>query len=92
MEGLENGAGGWVTEEEEMGQIVEAYFQGLFASNNQQESENLQEFLAHVPQCVGREENELLRRPFTKEEVLGSLKQMGPSKAPGEDGLPALFY
>lgn len=33
-----------------------------------------------------------LERPFTKEEIKESLFSMHPLKAPGVDGMPALFY
>uniref|UniRef100_A0A2N9E653 Reverse transcriptase domain-containing protein n=2 Tax=Fagus sylvatica TaxID=28930 RepID=A0A2N9E653_FAGSY len=45
-----------------------------------------------IPQVVILEMNALLTCEFTSEEVVMALKQMGPLKAPGPDGLPPLFY
>jgi hypothetical protein len=36
--------------------------------------------------------NEELLKPFTKEEIFYALKHMGPLKAPGPDGFPAMFF
>ena len=36
--------------------------------------------------------NESLDRVFTREKVVTALKQIHPSKAPGPDGVSALFY
>lgn len=36
--------------------------------------------------------NAQLTLPFTPDEVLAALSQMGPLKSPGPDGLPVLFF
>lgn len=40
---------------------------------------------------VMAEMNELLMKPYTMEEVIKTLKQMHPAKAPGPDGMTPLF-
>ncbi|KAK5826815.1 hypothetical protein PVK06_021747 [Gossypium arboreum] len=39
-----------------------------------------------------REDNLKLKAEYTKEEIHEAFKEMGPTKAPGEDGFPAQFY
>ena len=46
----------------------------------------------HIPQVITKEMNQLLTREFMKHEVVATLKQMAPLKAPDPDGMPPLFY
>ncbi|KAH9670993.1 hypothetical protein KPL70_017175 [Citrus sinensis] len=48
--------------------------------------------LSRISRRVSSEMNDLLKKPFTTEEVVEALTQMCPTKAPGPDGLSVVFY
>lgn len=92
MEGLMDANGDYVQEEEGMVKVISAYFNEVFASNQKHDSVELQWFLDHVQPGLDVEAKAMLNMRYTEEELLVALKQMHPTKAPGEDGFPALLY
>ncbi|KAL9675160.1 hypothetical protein QQ045_003361 [Rhodiola kirilowii] len=92
LSGLENEQGEFICEEKDMLKIVEEYFRRIFASNNKEGMVDWQMALNAVPNRVTEEMNNRLNEPFTLEEVRRALFQMSPTKAPGLDGFPAIFF
>jgi hypothetical protein len=45
-----------------------------------------------IPEKVDERMNEELGKPYSNKEIKDALFQMGPTKAPGLDGFPAMFY
>lgn len=76
-------------EEVEKRSVITNYFENLFKSSG---NRNTQRLLDCVQRKVTGPMNEKLMKPFTREEVHQALKSIGNLKAPGPDGMPALFY
>ncbi|KAA3465749.1 reverse transcriptase [Gossypium australe] len=65
------------------------YFEKLFNTNG---VANPREVLEGIEESISIEANEYLLAPFSEDEVKTTLKGMGPIKAPGPDGFPAIFF
>ncbi|KAA3469681.1 reverse transcriptase [Gossypium australe] len=74
---------------EEMMEIARSYFVRLFSEGNQSSTDRI---FSGINACITEEDNAKLKAKFTTEEIWTALTEMGPTKAPGEDGLPAIFY
>ncbi|CAL1353160.1 unnamed protein product [Linum trigynum] len=78
----------WLGQNEVSDCLVD-YYSHMFES---QGDEGRDTITSTIPRRVTSEMNDWLRRPFTVEEIEDALRHMGPLKAPGEDGFPAIFY
>jgi len=87
---LRNGAGLWEESEEGKKAVVSNYFKNLFRSSGL--AGRTQHLLDVVEPLVTGEMNEQLCKPFSVDEVEKALNSIGDLKAPGPDGLPAIFY
>ncbi|KAA3453673.1 reverse transcriptase [Gossypium australe] len=74
---------------EEMKEIAQAYFVKLFSNGSHTSTDRI---FSGIEACISEEDNANLKANFTKEEIRTALNEMGPTKALGEDGLPAIFY
>ncbi|XP_048493143.1 uncharacterized protein LOC125493698 [Beta vulgaris subsp. vulgaris] len=89
--GLFDALGVWREDEGDIEKVVADYYQELFTSSAPSEEAMLEVLNAVVP-TVTAEMNAELGRACRKEEVWEALRQMHPSKAPGPDGMHAVFY
>ena len=90
IKGVRDDGGVWISDEMEAQRVFLEYFQNLFTTNG--ENDETQQVLATVQPKVTAQMNADMGALYTREEVIAALKQMHPTKAPGPDGMPAIFY
>lgn len=71
--------------------IALEHFKDLFASARPH-LEDISKILEAIPCKVTENQNKDLTRVFTPDEINLAIKGMHPTKAPGPDGMQALFY
>ncbi|CAA7032412.1 unnamed protein product [Microthlaspi erraticum] len=89
MVGLHDKTDTWVTGEKEMEKVAVEYFSELFTTTSPNDFTDL---LDGIPTVISETDNALLTRPALEEEVRAALFLMNPEKAPGPDGMTALFF
>lgn len=89
---LQRENGEWVIEEEEKREFITNYFLQLFSTSVAPAGEHLQQLLSAVQPSVSPDINAVLTEEFTSEEVKAALENIGDLKAPGPDGMPAIFF
>ncbi|KAK3189117.1 hypothetical protein Dsin_028678 [Dipteronia sinensis] len=89
--GLRGDDGLWYESTADMKRIIFSYFGDLFQSCNPSHSD-LSSVLVGVRQKLSSSMSCFLDSVFTGEEIKKAVFQLGATKAPGRDGLPALFY
>lgn len=87
--GLNNEQGVWSTKPEEIEGIIKSYFEELFATSN---PTGFEEALEGIEERVSGEMNDRLEEEPSGEEIRAALFEMHPNKAPGPDGMHALFF
>lgn len=91
IEGLLNENSKWITEAEEVESLFCEHFAKLFTSTHPSYGQ-LENALRDMPKKVTEDMNEQLNQPFSEDEIVAALNQMHPTKTPGPDGLPAVFF
>ena len=87
--GLWSDDGKWCEDKDSISAMSIAYFEKIYTTTS---PSNIKEITKAIPMRVTSEMNEEFTRPFTREEVVKALHQIHPTKAPGPDGMSAIFF
>ncbi|XP_062028872.1 uncharacterized protein LOC133744858 [Rosa rugosa] len=89
--GLYDEQGQWCDDDDGMEKVVTNYFTKMFTASNI-DLEAVETTLAAIQPCVTHGMNEKLCASYSQEEVKNALFQMYPTKSPGPDGMPPIFF
>ncbi|KAK5795031.1 hypothetical protein PVK06_036285 [Gossypium arboreum] len=89
IRGLEDSDGVLKSERMDMEIIIKDYFMGLFKSNG---VGNTNHILSGVHRRVTEDMNQILVAEYNEIEIVEALNSIGPTKASGPDGFPAIFF
>ena len=89
IEAIKNDSGKWLTSTNDIKSYLTLKFSELYSAQDLSFLENLDNLLQP---CITQEENDLLRRCPTPEEIKSAIFEINPLKSPGPDGMPGLFF
>ena len=87
--GLWNDGGVWCESKDNIVATAISYFKKIYSTSSPC---GISEVTCAVPRCVTEDMNAELTKVFTRDEVTNALKQLHPTKAPGLDGMSAIFF
>ena len=87
--GLHDEADNWITDEKVVEKVTVDYFEGLFSTTS---PTDFKSFLEEIVPSISPQLNKILLRIATEEEIRQALFMMHPEKAPGPNGMTALFF
>ncbi|XP_024155771.1 uncharacterized protein LOC112163728 [Rosa chinensis] len=91
LQGLYDDEGQWFEDDAGIENVVTSYFSKMFQAS-EIDYEAVHTTLEAIQPSVSEEMNAQLCAPCTIEEVRRALFQMYPTKSPGPDGMPPLFF
>lgn len=89
IDAIKSEEGHWVTSPTQIKQTILSSFKNLYAKEFVSFPEHLDNLMTN---CITEEDNDLLKKIPSREEIKETLFHMHDLKAPSPDGFPALFY
>ena len=86
---LKRDDGAWIEDSNQLKRYITNYFFSIFSASARDNNEDI---LQTVQPKVSAWMNDVLCSEYTEEEVINALKSIGDLKAPGPDGMPAVFF
>ena len=87
--GLHDEMSNWISEEKGIEKVAVDYFEGMFSTTTPTEFDSV---LEEIVPSIFPQMNQVLLRIATGKEVRQALFMMHPEKAPGPDGMTAIFF
>ena len=81
--------GNWHDSMDGIAEVAVSYFKSLYSTSF---PTRISEVIDTIPTKVTEDMNQRLIQEFTRKEVEAALNQMHPTKAPGPDGMSAIFF
>lgn len=91
VRGIQTENGSWIEDMCEVESIFANCFKAIFTSSFPSLS-NIEAITDLIPTTITPQLNVRLLAPYREEEIEIAIRQMFPTKAPGPDGFPTLFY
>lgn len=89
--GIFNSNGIWTEDSKGIEGTISSYFVDIFSSSHPSSSD-IHTVTSCLTPTITMEMNERLVENFTREEIRAAFFNISPLKAPGNDGLPGLFF
>ncbi|XP_062020763.1 uncharacterized protein LOC133737170 [Rosa rugosa] len=89
---IQDSTGNWIENDEGIIRTFVHDFKKRFHLDTPSVNAHLQNFTNIIEPCITSTNNASLLQPASEDEILEAVKSIGPLKAPGPDGLHAIFY
>ncbi|XP_021844829.2 uncharacterized protein [Spinacia oleracea] len=89
---IQSDDGNWVSDSDGIKNVVCKYFKNLFKADECVESMRIPDEVRNLIPKLDSQQIARLDEKFTKQDVKTTVFQMSGLKAPGPDGIPAIFY